>query len=369
MRIRPTVALAFVLVACSQAQPAAAVPSGVATNHAPASSAALTSPTPSLAPGDLPVSSVDFSCSLPVVTRGNDGSGVTLQGGFISFPSGRLTHDPNGIMQSRYPQNDTATTATPILYGTGGAFYDLAAKQWVPALPPQSTADGSAYAYVTPASLANVVNVASGGVRIFDLHSLDRPAVEDFGARGVYLVSPSALGGPGEGVWLLDPGNGSVTQLRAVHRVWAVRDGKAWVARLDPRDKTAWPAMEIAPADSVAQLDLATGTETEWFYRAGAYPWMIGLSSGRPVISVVGSGGQGEIRLLDKPGSDGELIYSGSLVFDGYMGNIQGDGERTWIASAHGIYLYRPSHGFQKVFAFEGDPYTATQIQPAGFCL
>jgi len=144
MRIRPTVAFALVLVACSQAQLAAAVPSAVATNQVPASSAASASPTPSLAPGDLPVSSVDFSCRLPVVTRGNDGSGVTLQGGFIRFPSGQLTHDPNGIIQSRYPENDTATTATPILYGAGGAFYDRAAKRWVPALPPQSTADGSA---------------------------------------------------------------------------------------------------------------------------------------------------------------------------------------------------------------------------------
>jgi hypothetical protein len=256
-----------------------------------------------------------------------------------------------------------------VLYGTGGAFYDRAAKRWVPALPPQSTADGGAYAYVTTASVANLVTVASGGVRSFDLHSLDRPAVEDFGAGGAYLVSPSAIGGPGEGVWLLDPADGSVTQLRTVHQVWAVRDGMAWVARLDPRDKTAWPAMEIAPADSVVQIDLATGTETEWFYRAGAYPWVIGLSGGRPVISVTGSGGQGEIRLLDRPGSDGQLIYSGSLVFNGYIGNIQGDGERTWIASTHGIYLYRQSHGFQKVFAYESDPYTAKSIQPAGFCL
>jgi hypothetical protein len=128
----------------------------------------------------------------------------------------------------------------------------------------------------------------------------------------------------------------------AVHRVWAVRDGKAWVARLDPRDKTEWPSVEIAPANSLVQVDLTTGAETEWFYRAGAYPWMIGLASGRPLIAVGSASGQSEIRVLDQPGSDGKLIYSGNLMFDGYFQNYQGDGDRIWLGGEGGIYLYRP---------------------------
>src|SRR5207302_10965616 len=97
-----------------------------------------------------------------------------------------------------------------------------------------------------------------------------------------------------------------------------------WVARLDPRDKTAWPQSEVQPADSLAQFDLATGAETQWFYRAGAYPWMVGLVSGRPLIAVSSVSGQSEIRLIDQPGSDGKLIYSGNLLFAATSRTIRG---------------------------------------------
>src|SRR5260370_29254016 len=147
----------------------------------------------------------------------------------------------------------------------------------------------------------------------------------------------------------MNPTTGSVAEVAAVRRVWAVRDGKAWVARLDPRDKTVWPQVEIRPADSLAQVDLATGAETQWFYRAGAYPWMVGLVSGRPLIAVTSASGQSEIRLIGQPGSDGKLIYSGSLVFDGYFQNYQGDGDRISLGGACGIYLYRAVRVLQRV--------------------
>jgi hypothetical protein len=292
-----------------------------------------------------------------------------LQGGFITFPAGQLADDPNGRMVVR--GNGYATTVSPVLSGGGGGFYDRAAKRWVPASPAVTAADGSAYAYVTSNGtfVAHIVDVSSGNVRSFELPSLDRPAVVDFGTRGVYLYSPSAIGGPGEGVWLLNPTTGSVTQLAAAHRVWAVRDGKAWVARLDPRDKTVWPPGEIQPADSLAQVDLATGAETEWFYRAGAYPWMIGLASGRPLIAVGSMSGQSEIRLIDQPGSDGKLIYSGNRQFDGYFQNYQGDGDRIWLGGEGGIYLYRPDRALQRVFAYDAKSGSGRDIHPGGICL
>ena len=377
LRARGVCLAGILLVACSQPHPTAAVspPTSAVPSAQPASavpSAQPASAVPSAQPtvaGDLLVAKVDFSCQLPVITVKPGIGGPVMQGGFVTFPSGQLADDPSGTMLPREdPHTDYATTASPVLYGEGGGFYDLAAKRWVPASPAATLADGSAYAYVTTDSMAQIVDIASGSIRTFDLRSLDRPDVLDFDSRGVYLYSPSAIGGPGEGVRLLNRTTGSVTRVRTVHRVWAVRYGKAWVARFDPRDKTVWPGMEIQPANSLAQVDLATGAETEWFYRAGAYPWMIGFASGQPLISVSGRNGQSEVRLIDRPGSGGKLVYSGSLEFDGYFENYQGDGDRIWLGSERGIYLYRPDRGFQKVFAYGAAPGSGGDIHPAGFC-
>ena len=366
MRLAAGVVIAIVLVACGQgASRSSATPPSSAAGTA--SSPVASAPSPTLA-GDLPVTTVDFSCRLPVVTSNQDVlRGV--QGAFITFPSGHLANDPNGTMVAG--ENGFATAAPPVLFGGGGGFYDRAKKRWVPASPAGTLPDGSAYAYVSFSGtlVARVVDVASGDVRSFGLGSLDRPEVVDFAAGGVFLYSPSAIGGPGEGVWLMNPTTGSVTQVAAVHRVWTVRDGKAWVARLDPRDTTVGTPSEIQPADSLAQVDLATGAETQWFYRAGAYPWMVGLVSGRPLIAVSSGNGQSEIRLIDRPGSDGKLIYSGNLVFDGYFQNYQGDGDRIWLGGEGGIYLYRPDRGIQRVFAYDARNGSGRGIYPGGICL
>ena len=352
----------ILLVACSESHPAAAV------NPTAAVTASSPSPIPTAA-GDVPVTGVDFSCRLPVVSV-NPGPWPAHRGGFISFPAAQLVDDPNGTMLAQpYPQSGFATAAAPVLYGDGGGFYDRAAKRRVPTSPAATSADGSAYAYVSVDSMAHMVDVGSGRERTFSVKSLGTPGVLDFALNGVYLDSPSALGGPGEGVWLLNVSTGSITLVGTVHRLWAVQDRKAWVARLDPRDKTVWPYTEVPPADSLVEVDLATGAETELFYRAGAFPWMIGLVSGRPLITVAGSSGKTEVRLLDRPGTDGRLIYSGSLVFDGYFQNYQGDGERIWLGSQRGIYLYRPDRGFQKVFAYSIPPDSGGGISPGGFCL
>ena len=141
-------------------------------------------------------------------------------------------------------------------------------------------------------------------------------------------------------------------------------DGYAWVARFDSRDRTVWPSTEIAPANSLVRIDLSTGAETIWFYRAGAYPWLIDLDSiGRPVVLLGGSSGN-EVRLIDRTGSEGQLVYSGSVPLD----YLQADGDRLWFGGSRGIYLYSPDQGFRKVFAYDADPATANRIEPAGFC-
>lgn len=362
---RPLAILAVVFVACSSSAPAATISSS------PGRSPSTTTPvaTPNT-PADLPVTGFDFACRLPVVTQTNDAGSVTFQGGFITFPAARLAVDPAGTIHWRQAEGDFATTATPILYGNGAApFYDRARARWVPAGASQALADGSAYAYTSVPYLTNqftahIVDIATGSSRSFAVPPGWDPYVGDYTAAGVYFLTGSALGGPGQGVWLLDPRTGEIKELGHIQAAWAVRDGYAWVPRLDPRDTTVWYGTELAPANSLVRIDLATGAETVWFYRAGTYPWFDGLDSfGRPVITMAPNG-TNEVRLIDEPGSPGQLVYSGNAQWSA----PQGDGDRMWFGGQRGIYLYRPGRGLVKVFAY--DPAGPTdRIEPAGFCL
>jgi hypothetical protein len=354
-------------------------PSHGATSMNPSPSSATpvraVSSSPSIVPialADLPVSKVDFTCRLPVVTSPAGSTPfITLHGGFITFPAAQLAQDAAGTMNYRNVNGDFATTANPALYGDGIVpFYDRAQSRWVPARARQALADGSAYAYTTYNSQTGLftgfaVDVESGTSRSFKVPAATwDPYVADFGPAGVYIASASALGGPGGGVWLVDPVTGAIKQLRDLANVWMVRDGYAWVARFDSRDKTVWPPSELAPANSLVRVDLATGAESIWFYRAGVYPWLIDLdSAGRPVILLGGSQGN-QVLLVDHPGSQGQLVYAGAVQLD----YLQGDGERLWFGGSRGVYLYRPAQGFQKVFAYSADPATSDRIEPAGFC-
>jgi hypothetical protein len=369
--------LGLVLFACSPsnattARSSSPGPTAPAISASPSATATRSPSTAPTASPDLPLSRVDLACRLPVITSPVGSTPfVTLQGGFITFPAAQIAKDAAGTMSYRNAEADFATTATPALYGDGFVpFYDKAQSRWVPARARQALADGSAYAYTTYNSqtglfTAFVVNVASGNSRSFKVPAAPwDPYVADFGPAGVYIASGSALGGPGGGVWLLDPVTGTIKQLRELANVWMVRNGYAWVARFDSRDKTVWAPSELAPANSLVRIDLATGAETIWFYRAGVYPWLIDLDSyGRPVVTMGGNTGN-QILLVDRPGSPGQLVYSGTLALD----YLQGDGDRLWFGGSRGIYLYRPAQGFQKVFAYSADPATSDRIEPAGFC-
>jgi len=366
MKQGPLAALAFLLVACSPGP----------SPESPVTTPAPTSPTPAeispIPTAGMPVTAVDFSCRLPAVTREGGGDDFTMQGGFLTFPAAQFTPDPRGRFNSRYFEGGLAGTASPVLYGIGGSpFYDRAQSRWVPVSAQQARADGGAYAYATvdsPATIVtvHVVTVATGADRTFRLALPRRLEVADYGVAGIYLTEPSALGGPGEGVWLLDPATGVVKKTWTIHRVWTVRDGYAWVARLDPRDKTQWQPSELPPADSVVRIDLRSGAEEVWFYRAGSYPWLTGFASGgRPVVTVTHPDDTYDVFLTTPNNQSGTLVYSGGLQFT----SVQGDGERLWLGREDGIYLYRPAAGLQKVFAYVVNPDFAPSIEPAGFCL
>ncbi len=361
MKLRAA-ALALLMVTCTQL--------GVSPMASPKSAS---SPAGSPVAGDLPLTKVDFPCHLPVSKYSGGGDFASYSNGFIAFPAATFSPDPNGGIHSRYLEQDFATDAAPVLHGTpqgGSPSYDLAQPRWVPVSSAQLTADGGSYAYTTFSRnssqiLAHVVNVRSATEKIFDVSQVDRAQVADFGTTGVYLIVPSALGGAGEGVWLLNPASGAVDRLRAMQQVMAVRDGYAWVGRIDPRNPPPQQA-EGTVANTIVRLDLQSGTETTWYYRSGAILWLYGFDSrGKPVIGGGGPpNGVGEIRLVEQPGSQGVQVYSGGFPLSG----PRGDGDRLWFSGAAGIYLYTPAHGLRKVFAFTADANSADRFEPAGFC-
>ena len=366
MKLRAA-ALAFLMITCSQA----------AVSQAPRTPSSMVSPTPTSPPvvaGDLPLTTVDFSCRLPVTRYSGGGDDTFYSIGFIAFPTATFSPDPNDGIHSRHAQQDYATDAAPTLSGTaqgGPPTYDLAQHRWVPVSSAQLTADGGWYAYShgLPNSTqiqVNVVNVATATEKVFDVSQPERAQVVDFGPAGVYLLLPSALGGAGEGVWLLNPASGAVQRLRVEQQVMAVRDGYAWVGRIDPRNPPPQPP-EGTVANSIVRVDLQSGAEIAWYYRPGASIYLRGFDSkGKPVIGVVGQGSYdaGEIRLVEQPGTQGVLVYSGRLPFR----DPQGDGDRLWFSGATGIYLYTLARGLRKVFAFSADANRADRFEPAGFC-
>lgn len=358
-------ALGLLLIACAEAQPTANTSAGppVSPSGPTAVATAMRSPSP-----NLPY--IDLSCRLPIYFSSTDTGVVTLYGGFLQFPQDKLVTDRAWIIGQHDSSSDFATADSPVLHGAGGAFYDRAQSRWVPAAPTQSLPDGSAYAYVwtipyTNDAKAYVVNVATGSVTMFDLPgSSTLWQVADFNSSGIYIMEMSGLGGPGQGVWLLNPITGSVTLIRRVPQLWMVRDGYAWVARFDTRDKSSPPAYsELAPANSLVQINLATGAETTWFYQPGQYPWMLGLDSHRhPIVQFTYS-----VRIIDEPGAEGQMI-NGHGFANEPLGEPLGDGDRVWFGGQSGIFLNRPNIGIQLVYPHQSDPQNPSYIAPAGFC-
>src|SRR5260370_33291271 len=113
------------VMACSQAaQPIArhmATPSATASPSPVAEQSPSPSPSPS--PFDLPLTTVGFSCRLPIVTP-------DIHGEFVSFPSGSMRIHPQAqALASRF-----------------AFYYDRAVSRWLPVQREAIAPDGKRYA-------------------------------------------------------------------------------------------------------------------------------------------------------------------------------------------------------------------------------
>lgn len=132
-----SLALVAVVAACGgpaapQAQNASPAPSIVPVAVAPPS------PTWSLGLGPTAISTVDFSCRLPVSAGGGPGP----QGAFIDFPSGTVTPDPAA------PEVNSLVRPGRDLYGYYPlSYYDRADSRWLPFSRKAVSPDGGHYAF------------------------------------------------------------------------------------------------------------------------------------------------------------------------------------------------------------------------------
>lgn len=360
------------LVACGCiAMLAACQSNGQSAQHPTPTKASAVSPSPQGSPEpsataspDLPLSTVTFSCRLPVLVHP---SPVNWAGGSVTFPGRTYQKDPaGGLIWVGDGQVDTQ--AKPKLSGYGDSpFYDIAMKRFLPASPAQTSPDGRTYAYVTPSfggtqSTVNVVTVATGIERRLKVNIPVH--LDTFDGRYAYLV--------GQGVWRMDTTTGALNQVSLEPSTILVRGGNLWVGRVNPADPSppkALPARIELPQggrlfDSIAQLNLTTGTETTWIYSPGEEVFLLGLdAAGHPVVSVSHgpdfSAWLDTVLVLNRPGDRGTHISDGAVL----LNHVQADGGRIWFGSDRGIYLWTPGGGLQKVFA------SNQPIAPGGFCV
>src|SRR5712692_3288009 len=359
---RLLIGLIFIMVACSRgpAQP-------VAQTTASPSPSANPVATPSATTSDLPLTKVNFSCRLPVVRSSYLGSSpFTYSGGFITFPAATFALDPAGGISISPQGGMVVTDASPKLYNGplqfGGPFYDRAERRWLPASASQVSPDGAFYAYGSfdpqhgdPGRI-HIVNVVAATEKVFaaSAPNVDQGfTVAEFSSAGIYLVATQVQRAPA-GAWLMNPVTGEIRALTQVASVLVIRNGNAWIRRVDPGDPSPPAPGKGTPSDSVVQVDLATGAQTIWFYRPGSQV----VAVFDPSASTI----RFETRLIDGPGSPGTVLSAGQQTFS----DVFGDGNRLWLSGSTGIYLYTADRGLQKVF--ESNP-ANEGIIPVASCL
>lgn len=324
--------------------------SPVAATATPVATVASPPATPSTSPpaSPRPIQPVDFSCRLPFVEQVDL---TRTQAGFIAFPGGAFTADPEA------PPN--------------AADYDSTVARWLPVGREAVAPDGLSYAFVTGGSPStspgpprlHVVDAATGVETAFDL-SLPGTlpyGVIGFTSEGVYVGS--SWEGSAFGYWRVDPRSGAAVSLGTKQPEFDDGTGHVWRLVVDARDtRPALSALSGEPLpDEVVQHDLKTGADVVWFYRPGYNVAIAGRfqSTGilvwtEPPISASGGGGH-EYWIAGEPGRP-KLVARIE-----YGGRTASDTHGIWMGGADSLYLFTPDGAVRRVANVAGEP--------AGGCL
>lgn len=278
-----------------------------------------------LAPGRTALAQPSFGCRLPV------GSRPAGLGGFVHFPGGTFTPDPQSTSS-----------------------FD--AGRWLPINRAEISPDGTAYAvdeYVKDALYTtgiHVVDITSGKDRaVWRVDGAD--TVAGWTEDGIFFIR-YALHEPnfaGPDLWLLDPTTG---QQRIVTPQPPVGAGlplfKAWTA-LGGNAIWTWSVTAGRPAKNVLlRVDLTTGQATTWMAAAGDIDVLGWDAHGHPFVAV----GGGLVRLLG-PNQPAAVESIGFRSPPTMPPSVVTDDHGSWFAALDGSIWLLPggSDNMEKVAA------------------
>jgi len=298
------------------------------------------SASPSPIPGDLPLSTVSFSCRLPIF---NSLEPRAVKNAFIAFPSRSVTIDPAG---------------------NGGFFFDRAFSRWLPVGRQAVSPDGTHYAFTVLGQqdqfVIHIVDVASGMDQAFPITAgaagiTPQNIVFDYAPEGIYLVQAFEV----PGMWLFDPTTGSIHLMTKVLVQVSVGGGIFWMGALNPSDPNPVRSRMRVESDQIWRLDLKAARQIIWVDRPGTGLVVIGVDrQGRPLTRAVHDAihdldATAEL-LLSLDDAKQRTIYKGPIAAS-LSGGITDD-HGVWFGSPQGIYLYSDAGGLQKVSDQPGYP-------------
>jgi hypothetical protein len=275
------------------------------------------------------------------------------QGGFLDMASGSFTADPQSVMVFDNGAGLNRTPGQPYLYGTSGdsvwapSAYDQAQHRWLPVPPQWVSPDGSTYAYSVQGQGVHLVNVASALDRVVPgttgLSAQVHYSVVGYTTNGVYLTQWGPTGGPGIGLWRLDPVSNAISEASTDTPGIGVFVGET--ALESPPTigypDAWWNGDPLDPHVYHQYLTGAAGQHGEtWFQRPGFRMKVIGVDTAGRAIVVAQSASQVEVWLLATPNSATQLYAiantgSSDLPFKTAVANTGG----WWIGSQSGVYF------------------------------
>jgi hypothetical protein len=347
------ISLALITAVAACGGPAAG-PHASSSSPAPSiSPVAASSPsaTWSLGLGPTAISTVDFSCRLPVFV--DIGSGQP--GAFVDFPSATVTPDPAAGVGSLSRPGRELVGYFYVRY------YDRAYSLWLPVSRSDVSPDGAHYAY-TDRALSNpqhpptratlhVVAVKTGVERAFDDGAWSAPyEILDYAAEGIYLIRTY---GVYVGLWLMDPNTGAIRRVANLSNIQGSAGNKVvWVGTINPSDPH--PVAGVAP-DQLDKVSLVDRSRVAWFYRPGSAVHFVSQDvAGDPIINVTALNGPDEFLLLLGPGISKSILTGGDRTPS--LGSPISDKHGVWFGSPDGIFLYSEANGLQKVSNQPGYP-------------
>ena len=333
MRVRWAVGLVLLVTACAAPSTAESPP---ATSSPAISSAGL-----------LPLTKVDFHCSLPVYTS----VGSQLVDSMVAFPA-----------------------ATATAGGEGGYSYDRQVGRWLPVTRHAISPDGLRYAYTEgwgagPGLVprVHIVDAATAhDMKVVPMPDSAPYAVADFTNTAIFLVI--SYEGTGPGVWRLDPATGTVMKVSDGYYHPA---GPGWISVVDPKDPNpSTSAMDGQPQPNrIDHVDGAGGSVT-WFYKPGYAVYSVAFA-GTPSLLVQAYRQEvsnamytAEFWLVSAPGKQVKLAgYNGYLqppspyrdLSNGFYSAIA-DQHGIWIGGEHSLYLVKRSGQILRVYGEAASP-------------